>query len=121
MALKWHNLPCVLKAAIGYSKRTLGHPASLSRAEGPQSRDKLKSAYGKLLSSTSRVVGQAKRFAKEIAEGVKRASDLMGQLALDANQEPRDREPAGLFVPAGLPCLAAMWQRHENREFCAGK
>ena len=97
---------------------TLG---SLPRAKGLQSRDKLKSAYGKLLSSSSRVVGQAKRFAKEIAEGVKRASDLMGQLALDANQEPRDREPAGLFVPAGLPCLAAMWQRHENREFCAGK
>src|SRR5262244_1749911 len=55
--------------------------ARAARAKGPQSRDKLKSAYGKLLSSTSRVVGQAKRFSKEIAEGVKRANDLMGQLA----------------------------------------
>ena len=33
--------------------------ARAARAKGPQSRDKLKSAYGKLLSSTSRVVGQA--------------------------------------------------------------
>ena len=39
--------------------------ARAARAKGPQSRDKLKGAYGKLLSSTSRVVGQAKRFAKE--------------------------------------------------------
>src|ERR1700746_3691616 len=64
--------------------------ARAARAKGPQSRDKLKSAYGKLLSSTSRVVGQAKRFAKEIAEGVKRASDLMGQLALDALRQEID-------------------------------
>jgi IS5 family transposase len=47
------------------------HIARAARAKGPQSRDKLKSAYGKLLSSTSRAVGQAKRFAKEIVEGVK--------------------------------------------------
>jgi IS5 family transposase len=61
--------------------------ARAARAKGPQSRDKLKSAYGKLLSSTSRVV---KRFAKEIAEGVKRVSDLMGQLALDALRQHID-------------------------------
>jgi IS5 family transposase len=64
--------------------------ARAARAKGPQSRDKLKGAYGKLLSSTSRVVGQAKVFAREIAEGVKRASDLMGQLALDALRQQID-------------------------------
>src|SRR5437660_1469417 len=48
--------------------------ARAARAKGPQSQEKLKRAYGKLLTSTSRVVGQAKRFAKEIAKGVKRAS-----------------------------------------------
>ena len=26
MALRWHNLPCALKAAIGIGKRTLGDP-----------------------------------------------------------------------------------------------
>ena len=34
--------------------------------------------------------GIPKRFAKEIAEGVKRASDLMGQLALDALRQHID-------------------------------
>jgi hypothetical protein len=29
VALRWHNLPCALKAAIGYGKRTLGALASL--------------------------------------------------------------------------------------------
>jgi hypothetical protein len=34
LALSWPNLPCALKAAIGYGKRTLGHPASLPRHRG---------------------------------------------------------------------------------------
>jgi IS5 family transposase len=64
--------------------------ARAARAKGPQSKEKLQRAYGKLLSSTSRVVGQAKRFANEVAEGVKRASDVMGQLALDALRQAID-------------------------------
>jgi hypothetical protein len=34
MALSWRNLPCALKTAIGFGKRTLGHPASLPRHMG---------------------------------------------------------------------------------------
>src|SRR2546430_5309728 len=57
--------------------------ARAARAKGAQSQEKLKLAYGKLLNSTSRVVGQAKRFSKEIAEGVKRSTDILQQLALE--------------------------------------
>ena len=57
--------------------------ARAARAKGPQSQEKLKLAYGKLLNSTNRVVGQAKRFSKEIAEGVKRSTDILQQLALE--------------------------------------
>src|SRR4249919_602323 len=57
--------------------------ARAARAKGPQSQEKLKLAYGKLLNSTSRVVGQAKRFSKEIAEGVKGSTDILQQLALE--------------------------------------
>ena len=39
--------------------------ARAARAKGPQSQERLKRTYGNLLTSTSRVVGQAKRFAKE--------------------------------------------------------
>ena len=51
--------------------------ARAARSKAPQSQDKLKQGYRKLLDSTSRVVGQAKRFSKEIAEGVKRCSGFL--------------------------------------------
>ena len=53
-------------------------------------RGKLKRAYGKLLTATSRVVGQAKRFAKEIAKGVKRSRDIVRQLALEGLKQQLD-------------------------------
>jgi IS5 family transposase len=56
--------------------------ARAARCKAKQSQEKLKQAYGQLLSSTSRVVGQAKRFSQEINAGVKRSSDVLKQLAL---------------------------------------
>jgi len=56
--------------------------ARAARAKGPQSQERLKRDYGRLLASTSRVVGQAARFAREIADGVKRTSGVVEQLAL---------------------------------------
>jgi IS5 family transposase len=57
--------------------------ARAARSKAKQSRERLNRAYGKLLNSTSRVVGQAKRFSREIKEGVKRAPSVLKQLALD--------------------------------------
>jgi transposase, IS5 family len=54
----------------------------VARAKGAINRDKLKDRYGQLLNTTSRVVGQAKRFSAEIAQGVKQATDVMKELAL---------------------------------------
>jgi IS5 family transposase len=56
--------------------------ARAARAKGPRSQERLKRGYGRLLSSTSRVVGQAKRFAREIAAGIKWTSGIVEQLAL---------------------------------------
>lgn len=53
-----------------------------ARAKGSQGKEKLHKAYANLLSSTSRVVGQAKRFAREILDGIKRATSASGQTAL---------------------------------------
>src|SRR6516165_1007633 len=36
LALSWPNLPCALKAAIGYGKRTLGDPGQSDPPRGPQ-------------------------------------------------------------------------------------
>jgi len=64
--------------------------ARAARAKGPQSQKRLKHGYGRLLDSTSRVVGQAKRFAREIADGVKRAGDVVAQLALEGLRQQLD-------------------------------
>ena len=57
--------------------------ARAARSKAKQSQEKLKGAYGQLLNSTSRVVGQAKRFAAEIGSGIKQSADLTKQIVLD--------------------------------------
>lgn len=64
--------------------------ARAARAKGKPHRERLARAYCQLLSSTSRIVGQAKRFSREIAEGVKRAKTVTGQLALEALRQEID-------------------------------
>jgi IS5 family transposase len=64
--------------------------ARAARSKVPQSQEKLKRAYGKLLDATSRVVGQAKRFSKEIAQGVKRSADILQQAALEGLRKEID-------------------------------
>ena len=56
--------------------------------------EKLKRRYGQLLDSTSRVVGQARRFSEEIAKGVKGATSILEQLALEGLRQEID-----LMVP----------------------
>jgi IS5 family transposase len=49
--------------------------ARAARAKGRQNSDRLAQAYRRLLEATGRVVGQAKRFAREIDGGVKQAAE----------------------------------------------
>jgi IS5 family transposase len=64
--------------------------ARAARSKVPQSQEKLKKAYRKLLDSTGRVMGQAKRFSQEIAQGVKRSVDTMQQAALEGLRQQID-------------------------------
>jgi IS5 family transposase len=57
--------------------------ARIARAKGPLNHDRLKQSYRRLLNSTSRVVGQAKRFSAEISDGVKRSRSIAKQVALE--------------------------------------
>jgi transposase, IS5 family len=58
---------------IGRASRTRGGPAH----------EKLQALYQRLVATTGRVVGQAKRFVHEIAQGVKGSVDVKAQAALD--------------------------------------
>lgn len=66
----------------------------IARSKGAQRQERLTRAYQRLLSATSRVVGQAKRFAREIGAGVKRSGDVLQQAALDGWRTELDT-----FVP----------------------
>src|SRR5262245_51679208 len=63
----------------------------IARAKGPLNRERLQQRYRRLLDTTSRVVGQAKRFSREISEGVKRSSDILRQIALEGLSAELDR------------------------------
>jgi transposase, IS5 family len=64
--------------------------ARSARGKTPASQDKIKRAYGKLLEATGRVVGQAKRFSKEIGDGVKRATQVIQQALLQGLRQELD-------------------------------
>jgi IS5 family transposase len=65
--------------------------ARAARAKSEPKRAKLSGIYSKLLAATGCVVGQAKRFAREIATGVKRAADPRRQLRLVGLREALER------------------------------
>jgi transposase, IS5 family len=71
-------------------KRRLLEIGRVARAKGPINRDKLKQRYARLLDTTSRVAGQAKRFSAEIARGVKRSTNVVKQLALEGLRQELD-------------------------------
>jgi IS5 family transposase len=60
------------------------------RTKGGPSRERLQQGYQKLLSSVGRVLGQAKRFSREVAQGVKSSADVMQQAALEGLRKELD-------------------------------
>lgn len=66
----------------------------IARSKGVQRQEKRTQAYERLVAATSRVVGQAKRFSREIATGVKRSTNVLHQAALEGF-----RQELETFVP----------------------
>src|SRR6202007_405427 len=75
--------------AVGYQVRQIAR-SSRSRCVA-QGQERLKICYRKLLYHTARVVGQAQRFAEEVATGRKRARGLLEQISLEASKAYLER------------------------------
>jgi transposase, IS5 family len=60
------------------------------RSKAGVTRERLQRAYGRLLEATGRVVGQAKRFSREIGAGVKRCTEIVKQAILDGLRQSLD-------------------------------
>jgi len=77
------DVGCKLRDRSRSVKHRVMEIGRAARAKGAQGKEKLRKAYANLLNSTSRVVGQAKRFAQEILDGTKRATGVSAQVALE--------------------------------------
>ncbi len=75
-------------------KRRILEIGRVARTKGGPNRERLQQGYKKLVSAVGRVVGQAKRFSSEIAQGVKQSTDVMQQAALQGLRKELDT-----FVP----------------------
>jgi IS5 family transposase len=60
------------------------------RGKAVPNRERLERAYGRLLEATGRVVGQAKRFSREIGAGVKRCTEIVKQAILEGLRQALD-------------------------------
>src|SRR5215472_7589389 len=60
------------------------------RGKAAPNRERLARAYGRLLDATGRVVGQAKRFSREIEAGIKRGAEVTEQAILDRLRQALD-------------------------------
>jgi len=58
--------------------------ASRSRVE--QGKERMQQSYRRLMTITGRVVGQAKRFAREVAAGIKRGANLPDQMRIEGDR-----------------------------------
>ena len=61
-----------------------------ARSKAGTGKQKLQQGYRKLLAATSRVVGQAKRFSREITAGVKKSSGVLQPAALEGLRKELD-------------------------------
>jgi IS5 family transposase len=76
------------RRAVDYQVRQI---ARASRSRVVQGQERLKVSYRKLLYHTARVLGQARRFAQEIATGRKHARELLQQVCLQGQQACLER------------------------------
>jgi len=79
---------CDRTRAVGYQVRQI---ARASRSRVPQGQERLKACYRTLLYHTARVLGQAKRFAEEVATGRKRARRVLDMIRLEASRAYLER------------------------------
>jgi IS5 family transposase len=69
------------------ARRCLVQIGRASRSRAEQGKARLKRCYQRLLSITGRVVGQAKRFAREVATGAKSSAGVLEQALIQAERQ----------------------------------
>jgi len=76
----------VLRDRSRSTQRCLIQIGRAARSRSDQGKQRMQQCYRRLLAITSRVAGQAKRFAQEVGSGRKRAIDLLQQMTLQGHR-----------------------------------
>jgi len=76
----------VLRDRSRSTQRCLIQIGRAARSRSDQAQQRLQQCYRRLLAIASRVAGQAKRFAQEVACGCKRSVDLLEQMTLQGHR-----------------------------------
>ena len=95
--------------------------ARVSRSKSQQGQERMKKLYGKLLDTSGRVAGQARRFVQEIGDGVKHSSDVLKQAALEGMQHELEtmlERVKQVRRQTGSECLAATPTSQESWRAC---
>jgi IS5 family transposase len=79
-----------------------------SRSRVRQGKERMQQSYGKLLSITGRVVGQAKRFVQEVASGVKGGACILTQAGIEAERK---------YLQTMIPRLQQVMRQTRERIF----
>jgi IS5 family transposase len=77
-----------LRDRMRSTQRCLVHIGRASRSfRTDQGKQRLSQCYGRLLTITSRAVGQAKRFVREVQNGIKAGASVVTQAAVEAHRD----------------------------------
>jgi IS5 family transposase len=68
------------------TRRCLNQIGRAARSRAEDGKERMRTCYRRLMAITGRVVGQAKRFSREVVRGVKHGADIVQQAALDGYQ-----------------------------------
>jgi transposase, IS5 family len=93
-------------------KRRLLEIGRAVRGKAAPNQERLRRSYGRLLDATGRVVGQARRFSREIETGVKRCTEIIRQAMLDGLRQVLD---------AMIPRVRQVMQQTKARIFGGNK
>lgn len=91
------------------TQRCLVHIGRASRSiRTDQGKQRLRQSYDRLLSITGRVVGQAKRFTREVQEGIKAGTCILTQAALEGHSG---------YLQTMIPRVQQVMQQTRERVF----
>ena len=99
-------LGAVLRDRSRSTQRCLIQIGRAARSRSDQGKQRMQQCYRRLLAIASRVVGQAKRFAQEVASGRKRAIDLLQQMTLQGHRA---------YIEAMLPLVQQVMRQTRQR------